>query len=789
MPHHAAICARFALLVAALCLPAQAPAAPPAHSGAGAEAQPFTPRSVAWAHLSSKDGNLPVSGPQEQTAALVLDIDKDGVNDFVIGGRGLPPALSWFRRGADGWSRYVIEPEALPIEAGGAFADVDRDGDLDLVMGGDYTSNQIWWWANPYPNYTPETAWPRYLIKRGGATMHHDALVGDFDGDGGEELAVWNQGARQLLLAAIPANPTTAEPWPFTPIFTSRDKAEGLAKADIDGDGILDIVGGGRWFKHAGGTRFTANLIDDEQIYGRAAVGQLKPGGRPEVVFVPGDEVGRLKWYEWNGNAWVGRDLLGADVDRGHSLELADLNADGHLDIFCAEMRLNGGNPDAKAWIFYGDGQGGFTKTEQAASYGNHESRVADLDGDGDLDILGKPYNWETPRLDIWLNTTPRLNALPLNRWERHVIDAERPGQAIFIGADDLDGDGRVDIAAGGVWYRNPGDLGEPWERRTVGAPLANMAAIADFDGDGNRDILGTKGEGASANPNFVWAQNDGAGGFTVRDNIPRADGDFLQGVAVGRLTSGGPLEVALSWHQSGRGVQLLTVPADPVGSSWGWRRLAPTSQDEALSLGDIDRDGDPDLLLGTRWLRNDGAGWSAQTLNGAAGLPDRNRLVDVNGDGRLDAVVGFEAINLPGKLAWYEQGEDPAGTWTERVIATVIGPMSVDALDMDGDGDVDVVVGEHNLAFPSRARLYVFENADGAGRAWVQHLVHIGDEHHDGAQLVDIDRDGDNDIISIGWGHRRVLLYENKAIEQGLGEPSPAPVAIMVFLPKVTAP
>jgi hypothetical protein len=34
----------------------------------------------------------------------------------------------------------------------------------------------------------------------------------------------------------------------------------------------------------------------------------------------------------------------------------------------------------------------------------NHESKIADLDGDGDYDILDKPYGWQTPRLDIWLN-------------------------------------------------------------------------------------------------------------------------------------------------------------------------------------------------------------------------------------------------------------------------------------------------------------------------------------------------------------------------------------------------
>ena len=61
-------------------------------------------------------------------------------------------------------------------------------------------------------------------------------------------------------------------------------------------------------------------------------------------------------------------------------------------------------NPSARTWIFYGDGQGRFTKSLLATGLDNHESRVADLDGDGDLDIVVKPYTRDTPRLDVWLN-------------------------------------------------------------------------------------------------------------------------------------------------------------------------------------------------------------------------------------------------------------------------------------------------------------------------------------------------------------------------------------------------
>jgi hypothetical protein len=214
----------------------------------------------------------------------------------------------------------------------------------------------------------------------------------------------------------------------------------------------------------------------------------------------------------------------------------------------------------------------------------------------------------------------------------------------------------------------------------------------------------------------------------------------------------------------------VLTVPSNPVTTPWSVRQLLNSggqpvsSQDEALSAADIDRDGDTDLLLGTIWLARNGSSWTERPLTSPTGSPDRNKLADINQDGRLDAVVGYEAISSNGKLVWYEQPGTATNLWTERVIAQVVGPMSLDVVDMDGDGDLDVVVGEHNLSDPGSARLIVFENTNGVGGAWTPHLVYTGDEHHDGAQTADFDGDGDLDIISIGWQNPRVTLYSNQS-------------------------
>ncbi len=368
-----------------------------------------------WTRLSSTAGDLPRPGTSIwQTACLVLDVDKDGLNDIVVASRREGAALAWYRREKDGWTIHPID-RGLNIEAGGAAADLDGDGDLDLIFGEDYSGSKLYWWENPYPRYAGRTGWTRREIKSSGGHMHHDQVVGDFDGDGRDDLVFWVQESEVLLLAELPRDPTRSGPWSTVPI-ARVGRAEGLAKADVDGDGKLDLIGGGFWFRHDGGATFRPMPIDPGALTTRAAAGQLVEGGPPEVVFVAGDAIGRLKWYQRRGDAWVAHDLLGEDVVHGHSLQLADIDQDGHLDIFCAEMAKwtdeakQPDNPHARMWIFFGDGRGGFDKTTLATGIDNHESRVADLDGDGDLDIVGKPYSFDTPRLDIWLNrrSSPR---------------------------------------------------------------------------------------------------------------------------------------------------------------------------------------------------------------------------------------------------------------------------------------------------------------------------------------------------------------------------------------------
>jgi sugar phosphate isomerase/epimerase len=399
----------------------------PSSTGLVKGAEPFgivEGSGLRWNHLSTRNGDLSLPGPStEQTGAVVGDLAGDGVNGFVLSFRKEAPALVWYRRNKAGWDRYVIDNNFLTVEAGGVIYDIDGDGKPDILFGNDWQGTDVWWWKNPGPPYHPDQNWPRYTAKHSGAKMHHDQIIGDFKHTGKPQLVYWNQKARKLFIADIPPNPTELTDWPATVIFNAQPEAnpksysEGCAAADVDGDGQVDLLAGNYWFKYLGDNQFKAIQIGD--MHGRIAAAHLiKNSKYPQIVISSGDGTGPLKWYECNGDPqnsaeWVGHDLLDRPMSHGHSLQLADIDGDGNLDIFTAEMskwtekRPDADDPHSEAFIFYGDGQGHFRKTIFATGIDFHEARLADLNGDGRLDILDKPYNWNAPCIEVWLQLPP----------------------------------------------------------------------------------------------------------------------------------------------------------------------------------------------------------------------------------------------------------------------------------------------------------------------------------------------------------------------------------------------
>lgn len=734
--------------------------------------RPNTQRDFGYAKMEQSFNYMLIDGNSLEDVWLktIGDINGDGLLDLIAGGNAAG-GLIWFEN--PNWVKHIIASQrALSTDA--ETYDVDQDGDNDVIA---LTTSEILWFENPI--------WTLHSID---SRILHDLEIADFDNDGDIDIVARDQGefghkGDELHFYQH----ETPSSW--THKIVKIADGEGLKVADIDDDDDQDVVVNGSWYENTGNIingpwseySYTTNWDHPNAFVN---TGDIDGDGRVDIVLSPSELAGqyyRISWFKApvdpkSGN-WT-EHIVADNIEAVHHfVGVADMDSDGDMDIATAEM-VQGKNPDEIKIYINDAGNGQSWMKLVIATTGSHSMRLLDFDNDGDMDLYGA--NWQGQDVELWENT---ICSTSLDSWERHIVDDSRPWRAVFITSADIDGDNLDDIITGGWWYQNPGDPGGQWARNTIGSPLNNMAAVYDFDGDNHVDILGTQGKGSDPDPRFVWAHNSGTGSFNILNNVESRKGDFLQGVAVGQLRDGDNYTVALSWHMADQGVQTLTIPSVSVIEPWTWSKISATSQDEALDFGDIDRDGDLDLLLGTIWLENQGTSWSESVLHDISAAPygesdpDRNHLADINSDGRLDAVVGYEAISVPGKLAWYEQGLDSNSTWTEHLIASVVGPMSLDVADMDTDGDFDIIVGEHNLDDPTNASLYVFENADGKGDQWVEHLVYTGDEHHDGGQVFDIEGDGDLDIVSIGWGHANVILYENKSSNcDEVPPPSPTP-------------
>ena len=749
--------------------------------------------------------NVDGSGPRAPWGKAAGDINGDGRTDLVVGAherrrlaiteriarklhtrsyadeRG---ELVWYA--SPGWERNTVST-GYAIRTDVEVGDIDADGRADIVA---LTDSGVGWFRNP--------DWHFFLIDD---RKMHDVELADIDRDSQIEIVTRNQSLFDYENGNEIVIYDRKEDGSWFNEVLAAPHGEGLLVTDLNRDRMPDIIVNNigyynlqdepdatSWQQFAYAPSWTWNDVF-------VGAGDFDGDGNIDIVLAPAELAGqryRISWFRAPGGktgAWEERVVVNDTEAVHHFVGAADFDGDGLADIATAQM-TQGEDPDEVA-VFFNRGDGERWDKEVLAESGSHSMQILDADGDFRPDLFGANWqnddNFDDYDVDLWLN---RYGEPADSQWKRHVVDPNRPGQAVFIFATDVDGDRNQDIITGAWWYRNPGDISAPWKRSAIGEGANNVALVHDFDGDGRPDLLASGWRGYSSEPGiwqrilnrsglksfdyrnagneFVWARNRGGGQFTLYDNIEAAKGDFLQGAAL--LNGQGGDAVVLSWHDTQSSLQVLHLPDDRVESIWTWSEFSPHSQHEQVTAGDINGDGISDVVLGTTWLQPAEVSGALHhwTLHETDKPPDRHRVTDLNGDGRPDVVIGYEAVSRAGQVAWYEAGPDPTAPWSEHAIAELTGPMSIDTADLDGDGDVDIVVGEHNLDHPENARLFWIENKTGSGEEWVMHLIHTGDEHHDGAQTVDIDGDGDLDIISVGWSHNKVLLYENLRRQPG---------------------
>lgn len=308
--------------------------------------------------------------------------------------------MFWFEYQAqDKWVRHVLGTDH-PSDVGGTAFDVDHDGWPDHVSGG------VWYRNTGKPREEP---FERIVFDAGLAAVH-DLVTADLDRDGRLDVITMSD-KNNLRWYRIPENPR--DPWQRHDIGPGVHA--GVAIGDLDSDGEPDIVRSNIWFENADGqaTKWVEHPVPFGKptppypLATRCVVVDLDKDGDADLVMTENEiRAGRIAWLEnvdGKGQQWRVHDLPTADnAPRAtyHSLAVADFDNDDDQDIFTVEMEAIAGARQPRWYIWENRDGRGQQFVEQVifdGGLGGHEAVVADVDGDGDLDIASKLWR---PRRD-----------------------------------------------------------------------------------------------------------------------------------------------------------------------------------------------------------------------------------------------------------------------------------------------------------------------------------------------------------------------------------------------------
>ena len=355
----------------------------------------------------------------------------------------------------------------------------------------------------------------------------------------------------------------------------------------------------GNWKKH---------IVWEGQHNNVAVAADFTGDGKVDVISSSGGKTRLFVAPDW-------KQIIIGD-NRDHTFihgETFDVDGDGDADFIGARYQ-----PGLIVW---------FEQPNKNATAGPWKARIAedeiigihgvlkaDVNGDGKLDLIANSgqARGKFPNSAVWLEV-PK-NPRTAKRWTRHIFaDRDAPGLSHYLGAGDLNGDGRLDItlaAKGGpqdksntgqwfAWWEAGKDPTKPFKKhRLPGKHLgATNIMPADVNGDGKLDIIASRGHGTG----LIWYENP-------------------------------------KWKIHDINTDLMSP--------------------HCLQVGDIDGDGDTDavtcayLSRKAAWFENDGKGKFTTHIIGTDQAAYDIRLVDMDADGDLDTLIaGQQSKNV----VWYE--------------------------------------------------------------------------------------------------------------------------------------
>ncbi len=665
-----------------------------------------------------------------------------------------------------------------PVHAVGI--DIDGDGDKDVVSAS--AEGVVAWQENSDGFNTSNSQ----IIITSGLDHIHTVFSIDIDGDEDNDVIV-----------------STSSYSPYVPGIAWYENIDGLGNfdseaniihdnmgttlfncVDIDVDGDIDVVSASGssiyWYENTDGTGFyMPALIIATDVPGVSTIFCADLDGDEDFDVLTGSTVNdRVAWYEnVDGSGTFGEPQVIDDESNNYrSVICIDLDNDGDNDVISASDYW--GEAGGLSWFENIDGLGNFGPYQTIDIDARYANSVIsnDFDGDGDNDVIINVTGeyWEEDSRIVWYENTDGMGTFQV---QQIISTDENLANSIYC--TDLDNDNDVDLLTASpdnhqvAWYENEDGLGSFGSRLIISSLADAVQSIfsTDLDGDGDKDVL-------SASPGdnkIAWYENtDGFGSFGQQQVISIVT-DEANSVYSADLDSDGDNDVLsastniaeIAWYEN----------TDGLGNFSDFRVISSDAEGATSVFSvDIDGDGDYDVLSASYafWLLEGKIAWY-ENLDGfgdfgpqqviSNDIDGTNYLfsADIDDDGDFDVLSATTGEYIPNsRVCWYENVNGLGDFGPQQVISNEVdGANCVFCGDIDGDGDLDVLSSSFG-GWMEDSKIAWYENTDGLGNFGPQRIITTEVDRARSVFCVDLDLDGDNDVLSASEEDDIIAWYEN---------------------------
>lgn len=672
------------------------------------------------------------------------DFDGDGTIDILVASSvrqvfGSPSVrrTELFSNNGSGQFTLLDDSTFVGLQDGGvAVADIDNDGDIDILLYGRTPSFPFEAKTVLYRNLG-DGVFAEALNTGIVDSRWSNAAFADVDGDGDNDFVLSGANTAGVPHTYIYLNDGTGTFAQQAPGPIAQVRSGSVLLTDFNGDGLPELVLLGS----------NSNNQNITHLYSNT--------GNGNFVLNPSNFLN-----------------FGGDSD----IAAEDIDGDGDLDLVMTAS-------SSRIYLNNGNSQFSLAPQQPLISYVFASLAFSDVDGDGDPDLVHKGK----------IGSVDTYTSLWVNNGGNFALNGQSPFAGVYSGATalvDTDDGGELDILYSGVNTLNLAggnkhqNLGEGNFGPSGALPFAAVYngdfAFADVNGNGHLDVLAS-GSLSNATRSTKLYLNNGSGQYTEAAGTPFKALRFSS-VAFGDVDGDGDQDVIICGEENFFGSFRSFTGLyfnDGAGNFIQSSQTFPGLTRADFQFGDLDGDGDLDLVLAGRftpvsgnvnpitrvYLNNGSGSFTWATGNQLAGMDNgRIALGDVDGDGDLDFAVS--GIGFNGGLKLYLNADSADFSDSGLFNDIVLMSSTVDFADFDGDGDLDMFLTGEQEFEKNEFLGSLFENNGSGNFTEVENLPFEGVV--DGSVAIgDVNGDGRPDLFYTGrgtLGHKIAHLYLNNS-------------------------